>query len=168
MSPSGRCQNWAEVALLCLLSGSYRHAALSIFCELVLLFLSYAPETAAALPLHDRALVGAYACLLPMTQDAVRLRSKLRRVRWSQLCLRFDWMDGTGDADHVPATHLALLIKIGLSVLASACISMLQLGLPVWSAVCSALLVAGLTLWAVGQRHLGPRRPGRRAAVTTV
>jgi hypothetical protein len=141
------------VALLCLFAGFYRHAALSVLCEALLLFLSYAPEMAAALPLHHRALVGAYATLLPMTQDAVRLGSKLRRGRWSQICLRFDWMDGKGDADHVPATQLATLIKLGIFLLASVTLSLLHHDYLPQSAVCAVLLLSGLAMWAVGQRH---------------
>jgi len=49
------------------------------------------------------------AIAFPSAQDAVRLYSKLRRLRLTNLCTHFDWMDN--QRDHVAATLLASLFE---------------------------------------------------------
>lgn len=58
----------------------------------------------------------AFLGVLPiMIQDLVRLKSKLARLKFYQLCLRFDWMDG--QEDHVSTTVFNDAVKFILRVL---------------------------------------------------
>jgi GT2 family glycosyltransferase/LPS sulfotransferase NodH len=154
--------NWAEIGICLLVFGYHLEALVVVGVEFIMLLLSYVPETEHFLPWYKRAAAGALATIPPMLQDAVRLYSKLRRGQINQLCMLFDWMDGSGHGDHVPATVLALLIKLSCHALA---ISLLQSNNP---AVRAVLLVAAVTVvlaWTFGQRQvilgmpLAPLRP---------
>jgi hypothetical protein len=71
-------------------------------------------------------------------QDVVRVTSKLRRLQWQQLCMHFDWMDGS--SAHVPATQLTLLLKL---VVTCTCIAAIE------SQTCSARQIGFTSVAAV-------------------
>ena len=110
--------NWAEIAVLCALAGHARAAAIAPAVEVAMLFPRfYANAGDFSRSPRARAASALLGTLPPMLQDVTRLESKLRRLRLSQLCMHFDWMNGTGR--HVQEIQLTSAVKAAVFYLAA-------------------------------------------------
>lgn len=137
--------NWAEIGLLCVFFCRFDLIALMMLVEIALLV----PRSYGNVVAHrNRIVVAITAAIPPMLQDVTRLQSKLRRLRLSQMCLHFDWMDGAGR--HISEKQINSAGKFVFFVLATVvveCEDRIRN-----AAVCC--LVGLYTLWWVGQADL--------------
>lgn len=108
-------------------------------------------NTGAARLYWRRVVVAIVSALPVMAQDLVRLWSKLRRLRFSHLCMRLDWMDGR--AEHVSATRFALTVKAVFFVVA-AVLSVVDWR---WWLI-GAVVLSGLVLLWNQSLHFSPAR----------
>ena len=119
------CPNWCESILFYLLYQIYNFQKIDItvYFLIILVHFGFRFPTYFTKSYEDERksnnyniftsfIVGLIATLYPTIQDFVRIISKIRRLRLTQLCCHFDWMDG--QKDHIPAskpvsyTHLTL------------------------------------------------------------
>ena len=148
--------NWAELLIGCLLCGLYRPACIAFACEFVQLWLRYLPETHTTLPITERALVSVLASFLPMLQDAVRLKSKLQRLRFSQIGQSVDWMDRKGETGHVALMQFESCVKAILFLLI--CMAFSPLVCPAMRSICIVIVLIGFILRMTGHRRpIAPR-----------
>ena len=97
--------NWVEVALVCALAGRFELCLLAAVVEAAML----APRFFYNAPRQNRVTISLIATLPPMVQDVQRLYSKIVRLRWTHLCLHFDWMNGAGH--HATEKRLSIIGK---------------------------------------------------------
>jgi len=147
--------NWVFVSACSLLLNRPDLALLTASTEMVLNSMAYLPNCQVSAPV----LTPVLAAVPPMLQDVTRFVSKVGRMRFDQLLLQFDWMDGNGH--HVPVSQLALLLK-NIAFTASAVAISSKAAIPV--RLFSALAVVGVA-WALQrglevEAHSLPRSPG--------
>jgi LPS sulfotransferase NodH len=136
--------NWAEVALACVCTGRPELAVVATALEAALL----APRFFQKAQTGNKIIVSAIATLPPMLQDMRRLISKLMRLRLTQLCLHFDWMNGAGH--HASEKSLSISGKGIAFLLAKAAID----GQGTTSSTAGICLVVYYILWCIGQVDL--------------
>ena len=152
--------NWAEAALACLLLKRPHLAALAIVVEVAMLTPRFWGHAMPKSP-PWRLAAAAAGALPPMLQDTVRLGSKLHRLRLSQLCMHFDWMNGAGH--HVMEKQLDLLGKFIAFLLAAVAIE----AAGTTQIIATVGLASLYTTWIVGQAGLRvlPKPPPLRLAL---
>eukprot|EP00588_Corethron_pennatum_P030414 CAMPEP_0194311960 /NCGR_PEP_ID=MMETSP0171-20130528/8886_1 /TAXON_ID=218684 /ORGANISM="Corethron pennatum, Strain L29A3" /LENGTH=960 /DNA_ID=CAMNT_0039066277 /DNA_START=458 /DNA_END=3340 /DNA_ORIENTATION=- len=101
--------NWVELALLSIFFQRPDLAILSVLIEVFMLMPRFFDSAAPREFLGRRLLVSLIAVFPPMLQDARRLCSKIRRMRFTHLCLHFDWMNKTGN--HSTERQLTILSR---------------------------------------------------------
>jgi len=136
--------NWVEVALACACAGRFDLCVLAAIVEAAML----APRFFYNAPRQDRAAISLIATLPPMAQDIQRLLSKILRLRLTQICLHFDWMNGAGH--HATEKRLSITGK-GMAFALAALIVETTGQEQCWAAL--ALLCFYL-LWCIGQVDL--------------
>jgi hypothetical protein len=125
-------------------------AAAIMAVELTLGVVSVLPRVPPALAPPRRMVIAVLALVPALVQDVVRLRCKLARLRFTQICLCFDWMDG--QRDHVAATQFGLLVRNVCWAVAVCCVlfwSRLSAGT---LALAASFLTAAVLLFARSQR----------------
>jgi LPS sulfotransferase NodH len=136
--------NWVEVAFACACAGRFDLCVLAAIVEVAVL----APRFFYNAPRQNRIAVSLVATLPPMVQDVQRLLSKILRLRLTQVCLHFDWMNGAGH--HVTEKRLSIVGK-GIAFALAVAVLEASGGEQLRAALC---LVCFYVLWCIGQVDL--------------